>query len=95
MNDWKVITVTSGFGANTREPFVQIVMDYPNDHPLQIHPDEARALAMNLLHAAEAAQTDAFLFDFVSRKLQSGDDLAAQVMLEYRNYRDDTRGKEG
>ena len=86
-NDWKVINVSSGFGANTREPFVQIEMEYPKDHPLQIHPDEARDLAMNLLQAAESADQDAFMIKFVSKDLKAGENAAAAILLEYRKFR--------
>ena len=86
-NDWKVINVSSGFGANTREPFVQIEMEYPKDHPLQLHPDEARDLAMNLLQAAESADQDAFMIKFVSKDLKAGENAAAAILLEYRKFR--------
>ena len=93
-NNWKVINVSSGFGANTREPFVQIEMEYPKDHPLQIHPDEARDLAMNLLQAAESADQDAFMIKFVSKDLKAGENAAAAILLEYRKFRD-AEGRKG
>jgi len=89
---WHVINVSSGYGHNTREPFVEIKMDYPKDHPLQIHPDEARDLAANLLQAAEAADGDQFVFEFVSKELHGGDNAAANILLEYRKFRDQRRG---
>ena len=90
---WKNILVSSGYGGNTREPFVEIKMDYPKDHPLQIHPDEARQLAMNLLQAADAADTDSFLFEFVSKDLNAGDHAGANILMEFRKFRDERRGK--
>lgn len=92
-NDWKVINVSSGYGHNTREPFVQIEMEYPKDHPLQIHPDEARQFAMNLLQAADAADSDQFLFEYVSKELRAGDQAAAGILNEFRKFRDEVRGK--
>lgn len=90
---WNVIHVTSGFGANTREPFVQVEMEYPKDHPLQLHPDEARDLAANLLQAAEAADQDAFLFEFVSKELHAGDNAGGGILLEFRKWRSERLGK--
>jgi len=90
---WRNILVSSGYGGNTREPFVEIKMDYPKDHPLQLHPDEARHLAMNLLEAAEAADNDQFIFEFVSKDLHSGDKIAANILLEFRKFRDERRGR--
>lgn len=92
-SNWKVINVSSGYGHNTREPFVQIEMEYPKDHPLQIHPDEARQLAANLLEAADAADTDQFLFEFVSKDLHAGDQAAGGILVEFRKFRDERRGK--
>jgi len=67
MSDWKrsVIMVTSGYGGNTRQPFVEIKTDKLKA-PLQLSPEEARDLALNLLQAAEAAEQDAFIFEFHS-----------------------------
>ncbi len=85
---WHVIRVSSGYGHNTREPFVQIEMEYPKDHPLQLHPDEARDLAANLLQAAEAAEVDSFIFEFISKELHAGDNAGANILMEYRKFRD-------
>lgn len=96
--NWKVIRVTSGFGHNSREPFVEMEMEYPKDHPLQLHPDEARDLAANLLQAAEAADGDQFIFEFFSNVMgggEKGDQAGAKSLLEYRKFRDERRGKAG
>jgi len=89
---WKNIRVSSGFGSNTREPFVQIDMDYPKEHPLQIHPDEARDLAMNLLQAADAADSDEFIFLFFSKIMGGSDNAGAKSLIEFRKFRDERRG---
>ncbi len=89
------IEVSSGYGDNTREPFVQIEMEYPKDHPLQLHPDEARDLAANLLQAAEAADQDAFIFEFTSRELHGGDMVGANILMEFRKFREERKGKAG
>lgn len=88
-NKWKTINVTSGYGGNTRQPFVQIQMEYPKDHPLQLAPEEARDLAANLLQAAEAADQDAFIFEF-HRDLMKGDEnIAANMLIQFRKWRDE------
>lgn len=93
---WKVIHVSSGFGANTRQPFVEIQMEYPEDHPLQIHPDEARELAGNLLRAADAADSDQFIFEFFAEIMGEGsekaNDAGAQALIAFRKFRDERRG---
>jgi hypothetical protein len=88
MSKWKTINVTSGYGHNTRQPFVQIQMEYPKDHPLQLEPNEARDLAANLLQAAEAAEQDAFIFEFHSTLGGERDDkLGAGVLFQFREWR--------
>ncbi|HRJ75350.1 MAG TPA: hypothetical protein PLX90_05090 [Anaerolineales bacterium] len=47
--------ISSGFGANTKKPFVE--MESPNlDKPVQLTPSDAREIAKALLEAAEAAE---------------------------------------
>lgn len=80
----KVIQVTSMFGANTRKPLVRVELD---DTAVIISPSEARNLGLNLLMAAEAALSDAFLHSFVMR-LTDGDEAAATVLMsEFRDWR--------
>lgn len=90
MNDkWRKINVTSGYGYNTRQPFVQIEMDYPKDHPLQLAPEEARNLAANLLQAAEASEQDAFIFEFHSQLLNGDEKIGASMLIQFRKWRDE------
>lgn len=87
-NKWKVIRVESGYGGNTRQPFVEIKDDRLKA-PMQLSPEEARDLALNILEAAEAAEQDAFMFEFVSKDLHAGDQAAANIISEFRKWRDD------
>lgn len=82
-----VIKVTSGYGGNTRLPFVEIKTDKLKE-PLQLDPAAARDLAVNLLQAAEASEQDAFMFEFVSKDLKAGDQSAAGIIHEFRKWRD-------
>lgn len=88
---WKTINVTSGFGGNTRQSFVQINIDKLKE-PLQISPEEARDLASNLLQAAEAAEQDAFIFEFHSEFIEGTAEekknVGASMLIEYRKWRD-------
>ncbi|HLE52728.1 MAG TPA: hypothetical protein VI755_11735 [Anaerolineales bacterium] len=89
MTHWNrsIINVTSGYGNNTRQPFVEIKTEKLKE-PLQLLPEEARDLALNLLQAAEAAEQDAFMFEFVSKDLKAGENAAANIIFEFRNWRD-------
>lgn len=83
-----IIHVSSGYGGNTRQPFVEIKTDKLKE-PLQLSPEEARDLAQNLLQCAEASEQDAFMFEFVSKDLKAGDQAAGGILIEFRKFRDD------
>ena len=82
--------VESGYGYNTRQPFVEVKTDKlkPNEK-IQLSPEEARDLALNLLSAAESSEQDAFMFEFVSKDLNAGDQSAAGIIAAFRKWRND------
>jgi len=81
--------VTSGFGGNTREPFVQIEV---NGHTTQMSPESARALGLNLLQAAEAAEVDAHLIAFL-KMLDMDEPMIVTMLKSYRSFRDKRHGE--
>lgn len=89
--NWKTINVTSGYGGNTRQPFVEIKTDKLKE-PMQLAPEEARDLAANLLEAAEAAEQDAFIFefhsDFVAGTPEEKRNIGASMLGAFREWRD-------
>lgn len=80
-------------GVNQRgEPFVQLLLD---GKPIgQMTPAEARGHAHVIIETAEAAETDAFLWDFVRNNLKGTDEAAVALMQAFRTYREE-RGKAG
>jgi len=91
MTQWKTILVTSGYGGNTGQPFVEIKDDRLKA-PMQLSPEEARDLALNLLEAAEASEQDAFIFEFHSGFIQGTEsekkNVGASMLIEFRKWRD-------
>lgn len=98
------IAVTSGFGVNTRKPFVQVEIPETGTCPvmrrgaeghepapgligLQLAPDEARSLALNLLEAAEASLGDGFLLTFLERELEMPIEDLTPLLVKFRGYR--------
>lgn len=81
----KLILVSSGFGSKARKPFV-VIESEDLDKPFQISPDDARKLAMNLLRAAEASDTDAFMVGFMKDSLD--EQQIAALLYEFRNARE-------
>ena len=84
---WNTINVESGYGGNTRQPFVEIKTDKLKE-PLQMLPEEARDLASNLLQAAEAAEQDAFIFEF-HHELLGDEKMGATMLINFRKWRDE------
>lgn len=85
----KTLWVQSMYGVKNRKPIVVLTM--PGGEMLQMTPAEARDVAMNILRGAEAAEGDAFVFEFFFNLM--GSDLhAATVMDHFRQWRDKNSG---
>jgi hypothetical protein len=82
----KTILVTSGYGGNTKKPFVMVEGD-EFDKPIQFSPTDARALAQNLLRAAEAAESDAVIVNFLHGELELPMGKVAEVLVMFRKFR--------
>ena len=72
----KNILVSSGYGGNTKKPFVMIEGD-SIDEAIQMSPIEARDLALNLLQCADAAESDAFIVEFTQNELKAAKNIPA------------------
>ncbi|TXH52957.1 MAG: hypothetical protein E6Q97_14120 [Desulfurellales bacterium] len=83
------ITVSGGFGHNTRQPFVQMLIPRA-DWMTQMSPATARELAHNLLACADAAESDGFLVGFLQNVI-GVDDMSkvAGVLVQFREYREE------
>lgn len=89
----ETIWVESGYGYNTRQPFVEIKAKQIRER-LQLSPGEARDLALNLLEAAESAEQDAFMIEYVKKMIvdpkegkEASDRMAAAFVFEFREWR--------
>jgi hypothetical protein len=82
----QMFLVSSGYGGNTKRPFVQI--QHPAiDRPLTISPNEARALALNIMECADAAESDGFLVEFFKGEMEQPDQTIAYLLVQFREYR--------
>jgi hypothetical protein len=79
--DPDMIMVSSMVSAATGDPMVVLRWF---THVTQFAPDQARDLALNLLDAAEAAKSDAFLAGFMKGH---GPEAGAQLVAAFREYR--------
>lgn len=81
------IQVTSGYGGNTRQPYVAVQIG--DRKPFQIAPEEARRVAGLLHECAEAADQDAFLIEWFQRRFELSIEQAATILLEFRHAREE------
>jgi hypothetical protein len=58
------------------------------DFMAQMSPSDARALALNLLECAEAAEGDAFLVTFLRKKVLANDKAIASILQDFRKWRE-------
>lgn len=86
MSDPINFSVSSGYGGNTHEPFVEIVVE-AKGFRTQMSPENARELAHNLLQAAEAAYSDAFIVEFMRDGIGAGEEIATVALIEFRKWR--------
>lgn len=76
----------------TGDPFVQLLQD---DKIIgQMSPEQARDHARAITEAAEAAEQDAFLFDFGRNQISDGDAATGmRLVMAFREYRAKVTGK--
>lgn len=85
------IMVSSGVSGKTRQPFVQMLIAQA-DWMTQMSPEKAREVAHNLLGAADAAESDGFLVEFLQKRIGVDDERAIiTVLMEFRQWRDRRR----
>ena len=88
--EWVTLRASSGYGANTRQPFVTI---HWKDVVQQLAPEKAREFALSILEAAEAAEQDAFLVEFTQKACDFDEQSAAALLVEYRLWREQRQTK--
>lgn len=82
--------VSSGFGGNTHKPFVEVEV---GEQSTQMSPASARALALNLLEAADAAESDGFVLSYLMKTFDLSIEQAATMLRDFRAHRAKLRGE--
>lgn len=79
-------------GINPKgEPFVQLLLG--EKIVAQMSVEQARDHAKAMIESAEAAEQDAFIYDWVINKVGSGPAQAAGLINDFRKYRAERTGK--
>ncbi len=81
-------------GVNIRgEGFVHIVhITGEERYGAQATPAEARQIAQQIMEAAEAAETDSFIFQFMQTQVGLDVGSAGQVLVDFRKWREISGG---
>jgi hypothetical protein len=85
------VRVTSIFGAATKQGLVQLGVPGEIVH---ISPTEARQVALTLLEAAEAAETDELLYRFVGGGMRVGEEAWTRLLRDFRHLREEFRTRD-
>lgn len=80
------ITVSCLVSQRTKEPKVEL-SDPSTDWLAQLSVSEARALGFAIIEAVEAAVSDGFIFDFLTKHIELDASRASMVLNEFREYR--------
>lgn len=84
------ISVASGYGYTTKEPFVTIGIANPTEsaNPIvQVSTYDARLQAHFILEAADAAESDAFLVGWLGNQ-ELSEVQVATLLNDFRKYRE-------
>lgn len=90
------VNIESGYGHNTHTPFVLFALANPSESAnpfVQVDSGQARALAFQILEAADAAESDGFLIEWLRRNGTTDDRALGNLLADFRNYRETLRGK--
>lgn len=84
-------SVSSIYGYRSQKPYVNVEVSIS---PMQMSPGKARECALMLLESADAAESDAVLIGYARDVLDLDERGAAQLLDQFRKYRDKQRGTE-
>jgi hypothetical protein len=83
-----IINVASTFGAKTHQPLVKLSI---GEHPILMPSAKAQEIGMKIIHGAEAANMDAFFFQYLLGKVGMPEPEVARIIRDYRQFREETR----
>lgn len=85
------LSVSSIYGYASQKPYVNIEISMS---PMQVSPGKAREMALMLLESADASESDAVLIGYARDVLDLDEKGAAQLLSQFRQYREKQRGTE-
>ena len=91
------IGIDSGYGHRTKTPFVIFSLTNPSESAnptIQMTSAQARVQAHYILEAADGADTDGFLVEWLQDKADLSENQAGAMLAEFRQWRDQHRRSE-
>ncbi len=85
------VSVRSGVGQASGEPFVTLAISAP---AVQLPSAQARTIGLQLLEAADAAESDGFLVTWLRSNIVLADGQIGALLQEFRAYREGQSEKE-
>lgn len=89
IHDKRMIMVESMVMSKTKEPCVRLSW---GEESGDLTPNEARDHALNVLQAADAADSDSFLFHFFTNTIGAPEEQAYAMLKEFRTWREKQPG---
>lgn len=90
-------SLSSGYGHNTKQPFVTVALANPSESAnphIQMAASEARRLAHQILELADAAESDAFLVEWLGGTASLSENQVGALLADFRAFREQHRGGE-
>jgi hypothetical protein len=90
-----MLSISSGYGHNTKQPFVTFSLANPSESAnptIQMTSAAARQQAYYILEAADAADSDAFLVEWL-RVHDFSDQHMGAMLADFRAWRERKRGE--
>lgn len=84
-------STSSIYGYKSKKPYVNLEVSVS---PMQLSPAKARECALMLMESADAAESDAVLIGFARDTLGMDEQGSAQLLNQFRLYREKQRGME-
>jgi hypothetical protein len=86
-----MLETTSLVSGRTKDPVVSLKW---GEHEGQLSPGEARDFAERIRRTADAAESDAFVFDYLTNHIEVDADKAGYVLHLFREYREERARKD-
>lgn len=91
------IGISSGYGHTTKQPFVTFTLASPSESAnptIQMTSAQARTQAHYIMEAADSAESDGFIVEWLRDKADLNDNQIGAMLAEFRAFREQHRTKE-